>query len=1416
MFEAARVGDDIGHSGALAGMIAGTIVGGLIAAVGGIAAGALFLVGLGASCFGVGLLLIAASFAVGYYTGELATAARDKAVDDGAATLTKKGTIASGSVDVYINGKPAAIATDSAVDCDDDGSQQMAEGSSRVYINGLPAARTGDRTTCDAKVMIGSNNVRIGGKPKQTLPIKPEVPEWLYKVSDLTMLIAGLAGGGAGLAGKAGAVVKLFSKLPGISKIARIACRAGQVMFGVAAAGIIARPVDIVSGQKFLNGDDELDFVLPSRLPVRWQRYWRSGNLAESVLGRGWSLFWESRLERVQDGLVWRAPTGDYVSYPLVPKGYRTYCEAEKRWLEHHLDDTWSVYDISGERLHYAPLHEDIPSLLQRISEPCGNDTLLEWNDNQTLHALTDSAGQRVVCRYDGDRLAGAWLEDEICLVSYTYDELRQLVLVTGRGGSLRRRFRWQDGLMSAHEDENGLLSEYRWQEIAGLPRVVAFRHSGGEQLTLEYDFENGTRRAIRDDGAQAHWLVDDDDNVAAFTDFDGRETAFIYRDGELCDAVLPGGAIRSTLWDKYGRMTQETDPAGRRIEYYWYRLTDRIIRTIYPDGTAEHGRYDLQGRLLSETDASGSVTTYHYPDDEESLPGSITDANGGIVLLQWNRQGLLTQRTDCSGSVTRFSYDRFGQLISSEDAEGNLTRREWDDFGQISTIIRPDGSRETLHWNERGQLAAWRDALESEIRWSYNQLGLPVSLTDRIGRTHRWHYDPRGNLLHLDNGNGGLTASRMMKPGTRLAKRVLTTLHDILSGTAVGFLRNCRRMADLQLVEVLPGAHNFFAYDDSGVLTRRITPHAEYSYINNLNGQVIRIRRTPTAEGIALGIERDEVVFTRDAAGNQIDERGINGDISYSWDALGNLTNLALPGGQEISWLHYGSGHVSAIRFGSQLITEFTRDSLHREIRRTQGARELSRTYDSLGRRTAQRSIFITEVELPEQRLLERLYRYTGRDELAGVSDTLRGEVNYHYDAESRLLKHQELRHGNRSAYFSYDAADNLISNDASLPDNRLQHWQNLFMQYDTWGNLIRRRSGLYEQYYIYDAENQLITARGTGPQGRFEAHYRYDALGRRTHKAVITGLGTSETRFLWQGYRLLQEQHDDGLCHTYIYDPNETWSPLARIDHRQNDTVGEIYWFNTDLNGSPLEMTDLEGGICWSGQYGSFGEVRHQTDGLTHLSVGTTMSHQPLRYAGQYADSETGLHYNLFRYYDPQIGRFIVQDPIGLNGGWNLYQYAPNPLGWIDPWGLSADDLVRYKPHANLSAKPGVRSTAITRAWAEERKLVAAGGGSRDWSAAEREVILGTKNSSKLASDMSKLEYTGHHINSVKGNGALGGKWEGDPRNIIFLQNGKHPSNYDEHLKGLRGHRGNYETPGKGRLIDRILTIKKITECP
>ena len=68
-----------------------------------------------------------------------------------------------------------------------------------------------------------------------------------------------------------------------------------------------------------------------------------------------------------------------------------------------------------------------------------------------------------------------------------------------------------------------------------------------------------------------------------------------------------------------------------------------------------------------------------------------------------------------------------------------------------------------------------------------------------------------------------------------------------------------------------------------------------------------------------------------------------------------------------------------------------------------------------------------------------------------------------------------------------------------------------------------------------------------------------------------------------------------------------------------------------------------------------------------------GADTAYQPFRLQNQYCDEETGLPYNFFRYYEPDVGRFVNQDPIGLFGGDNLYQFAPNTQIWIDYWGLA-----------------------------------------------------------------------------------------------------------------------------------------------
>nr|WP_233978803.1 RHS repeat-associated core domain-containing protein [Pectobacterium versatile] len=349
----------------------------------------------------------------------------------------------------------------------------------------------------------------------------------------------------------------------------------------------------------------------------------------------------------------------------------------------------------------------------------------------------------------------------------------------------------------------------------------------------------------------------------------------------------------------------------------------------------------------------------------------------------------------------------------------------------------------------------------------------------------------------------------------------------------------------------------------------------------------------------------------------------------------------------------------------------------MHREITRTQGQREQRREYDRLGRLTSQRS-GLWDVAEPEQQILSRVLSYTASGELASVSDRLRGDVQYDYDAEGRLLKRIDVHWQVHHRAYDYDAADNIQDASRSssafpLSDNRLLNWRNIWNQYDGQGNLIRRRDGATEQFYKYDADNRLLEARGKGPQGEFVARYGYDALGRRTRKTVNWGENgqQEETRFLWEGFRLLQARYAD-RTESYVYDPNVWWSPLARITQPSGERNGDIRWFNTDLNGAPLEMTDADGSVRWSGDYGSFGAVNGQTQDSEGLRHGKPVESQPLRYAGQYADDETGLHYNLFRYYDPTVGRFTTQDPIGLAGGINLYQYAPNPIGWVDPLGL------------------------------------------------------------------------------------------------------------------------------------------------
>ena len=146
-------------------------------------------------------------------------------------------------------------------------------------------------------------------------------------------------------------------------------------------------------------------------------------------------------------------------------------------------------------------------------------------------------------------------------------------------------------------------------------------------------------------------------------------------------------------------------------------------------------------------------------------------------------------------------------------------------------------------------------------------------------------------------------------------------------------------------------------------------------------------------------------------------------------------------------------------------------------------------------------------------------------------------------------------------------------------------------------------------------------------------------------------------ETGFVWDGSHLLQEIQPDGR-YTYLYTNPDSYEPLVQVRNwttEDGESRQQTHYFHCDQIGIPREMTDKDSNLLWFDNYTGWGRLKEETKV-------TDSAYQPFRLQNQYADRETGLHYNFFRYYEPECGRFINQDPIGLAGGSNLYWALQN----------------------------------------------------------------------------------------------------------------------------------------------------------
>ncbi|MEX6232414.1 RHS repeat domain-containing protein [Providencia hangzhouensis] len=361
----------------------------------------------------------------------------------------------------------------------------------------------------------------------------------------------------------------------------------------------------------------------------------------------------------------------------------------------------------------------------------------------------------------------------------------------------------------------------------------------------------------------------------------------------------------------------------------------------------------------------------------------------------------------------------------------------------------------------------------------------------------------------------------------------------------------------------------------------------------------------------------------------------------------------------------------------------------------------------------------------------VHRSYQYDRAHNVVRIEDDRWKQTTYRYNANDQITETQYSNQiGNRDEKFLYDANLNLTEH-MTLPSDAQGAMLQLFQQQQA-GRVTRRDTARGYQLYHYDVngrlEKKIVYEHGYRPkewrylwstQNQLTAcftpkgdcwRYTYDAFGRRLSKtqtvdsqaAYVNPLfpqlkpKVTAWHYLWSGDQLVEETpiYADGTIAynsqvQWLYEPGAI-TPTARYQN------GKLHYVVTDHQGTPREIFTEAGKASWAGRLNTWGQMQfwQSRDGLADNDPNYTECH--FRFAGQYEDSESGLYYNRFRYYDRDSGQYISPDPIGLLGGFNPYGYVHCPTGFVDPFGLAGDCCDKLK-WGNPKSKPTYGHTFI-----------------------------------------------------------------------------------------------------------------------
>ncbi|ELR64591.1 hypothetical protein C942_02404 [Photobacterium marinum] len=1039
----------------------------------------------------------------------------------------------------------------------------------------------------------------------------------------------------------------------------------------------ILKLIDISLSDKSVSGDTE----------INWQRLYRSGLSSQNVgLGYGWRSNFHFELKKdpaLEDGSYqWRFidQEGRTLLFDDVAPGAISYQLTAGASLLHDRHGYYLLTLNDGRQLRFVSHRERWVLDKLRVNETL--NFRFEYSCAGRPIRLKSNTGRELTFRYD----AGGYLvevqaqvnesDEPVVLASYEYDAHGDLIKASNRQQQ-EELYRYNGHLLIQRTRPSGFSHYFKWQGKRDEACCIA---QWGDDDCYQYQFE-----------------YDKENHAAISTDSLGNRWRYIHNaKGKLLQKVSPLGNVWCYEYDHHGLKTAEITPDGTATYYryndfgqlceiqapdksrtkYHYNRLGQIARIIDGENREWVNDYNSFGRLLSQQSPDGIVKTYQY--DHHGRITTVTSSDGQVLQYWWDKQGRLVAAKD-RDAVTRYSYDELGELNGIINPDGWVIQYRRNTAGLVTEVIEyqhdmPSNSRSWhLEYDQAARLIASTDPLGRTTSLTYQGLAQPVKQTRPDGSWLAFCYDKERNLTGIERSDG--VTYRLEYDGE---ERITKT---------VGF----------------DGRVQEYQYDGQGRLACLAEQGERFvKLIRDHSGRVIE-QLSATASGIpfsnhyqydkagrlvhANNAER-KVSFLYHTSGKPAEIWQDNWPIKHEYDSVGRRVLTQLPDGSQIDYRYSETGLLSGIYWQQQQLLSRHFDNSNRENQRHYGnGVSQVQAFNSKG-------LLVEQSWQQTDGLQQRVYQYDQADQLVGIKDSELGDTRYQFDELKQLIQCTQL---NNDVPFTPDSFGNPCGEDIQIEADRLLKWQESQFSYDAYGNQSRvyRPSG-HEQRQ-FNGLNQLT---GVKVGGKY-TQYQYDALGRRSTKIT----GHQCTDYLWDGDQLIGE-HCNGEFTWYIYEP-DGFRPVVLIKK------GLVYYYHLDHLGTPLQLTDSQGNVVWQAEYSAYGKA--------NLRVATI--NNPLRFQGQYFDEETGLHYNRFRYYDPDSGRFIHQDPIGLLGGLNHYQYAPNPVQWIDPLGLSCKEggaalataarAVPYRPTLNVLSnnvtKLATQAAANDALYITERSLLA-----------------------------------------------------------------------------------------------------------